>query len=153
MINIDNLKKETEYLFNCDFDSDDYDANESYEHYNRAASLMNSYKWQDIFPVWFDYLKEKCHFPKEVINYVNLYMYYGGQDEIVADPYDFLGCIYSRVDMDIYWDDCGELFDGLAISILEHSGRVNTFKDPYYSPLKDKKLMNSIEIWKIKNNG
>lgn len=144
------LKNTTRYLFECDYFADEFDANDSYEHYDRAQMLMKEYKWCEIFEEWFKYLLENCKTPKEVINFVNLFSYYGGQDQAIRDPYDFIGYIYYRVDMDQYWDEAGELFEGVTITILENCGKINTVKNPYYSPDKDPELIASIQRWRNK---
>lgn len=90
----------TEYLFGCDFFADDFDADETYDHYDCAQKLMEEYKWSDIYDAWIDYLVNNCDTPEKVINFVNLFSYYGGQDQAVKDPYYFLGYIYCVVDME-----------------------------------------------------
>lgn len=50
--------------------------------------------------------------------------------------------------MDQYWDEAGDLFDGLAINILSHNGYLDIEKDPYYTPLKDERIQRFISDWK-----
>lgn len=143
----------TEYLFGCDFFADDFDADEKYDHYDCAQKLMEEYKWSDIYDAWIDYLVNNCDAPEKVINFVNLFSYYGGQDQAVKDPYYFLGYIYCVVDMEKYWDEAGSVFDGIAISLLENCGKVNVVKNPYYSPEIDPEVMVSVQKWRKRIDG
>ena len=42
----------------------------------------------------------------------------------------------------------GDLLDGLAINVLSHSGCLNFEEDPYYSPLKDERILRAVTEWK-----
>lgn len=52
--------------------------------------------------------------------------------------------------MDQYSEDAGELFDGFAINVLSKNGLVDMKVDPYYSPLKDDRILSKIEELKKK---
>lgn len=147
---IADLKKTTHYLFDCKFTSDDFDPDET-PHLDTAISLLHDYPWKDIFMSWNAYLHEHCPTAEDVINFVQLFSYYGGTDQYIPQPYEFIGYLYYRVDMKKYWDDAGDFFDGVAISILEKSGKIDTTKDVYYSPLEDPKVLASITNYQ-KNN-
>ena len=55
--------------------------------------------------------------------------------------------------MDKYWNEAGELFEGLAINILSKSGLVNTMSDPYYNPMKDSRIIEEVdELRKAESN-
>ncbi len=147
------ISEVTKYLFDCDFFAEEFDENDTYEHYDCAQKLMEENKWDEIYDAWYDYLINCCQTPDSVINYVNLYIYYGGQDQAIRNPYEFLGYIYCMVNMDQYWDSVGELFDGLSINILENCGKANIVKNPYYNPEKDPKLLESIQEWRKRMYG
>ncbi len=151
MTEMEKINLETEYLFNCDYMSNEFDADDSYEHYDRAKELLKNHKWEIIFSAWFDYLQKKCNKPDQVINFLNLFLYYGGTDEAIKNPYDFIGYLYYKIDLDKYWDDAGELLEGITISILENGGKVNTVQNPYYSPLKDPEIFASVQRWRNKD--
>lgn len=112
--------------------------------------MFDAYTWEEIYPIWKQYLHCHCGTPEEVINFVNLYVYYEAGDKPISDPIDFISYLYYRVDMDQYWDKAGELFEGLAINILTRAKLINIITDPYYSPLKDERILNGIERWKEK---
>ena len=61
---------------------------------------------------------------------------------------DFISYLYYRVDMDKYWDEAGELFEGLAINILSNHNLINMMQNPYYNPTKDERILVEIEKWK-----
>lgn len=143
----------TNYLFNCDYFAEDFDANDTYEHYDCAQKQKEEYKWADVYNSWFTFLLEKCDTPERVINFVNLFSYYGGQDQATKEPYELLGYIFYKVDMNQYWEEAGSLFDGVAVTLLENCGKINTVKNPYYSPSKDPELIASIQRWGNKFNG
>lgn len=147
-----NLIRTTEYLFNCDFSSDNFDPDNNEEHYDVATKLLQNYSWNDIFNAWNDYLHQNCKTPESIINFCNLYTYYGGLDYYVPHPYDFIGYIYYMVDINKYWNEAGDLLDNMAITILENSGDLSTTQDPYYQSWKDPRILNAIEEWRKKDS-
>ena len=138
----------TNYLFNCCFTDDAFDPEDHEDHLKMSWELFDNYSWEDIYPVWVEYLHTKCDTPEDVINFVNLYIYYEGADQTVPNPIEFISYLYFKVDMDKYWDEAGDLFDGLAINILSKQGLVNTMENPYYNPLKDERILSGISAWK-----
>ena len=90
------------------------------------------------------HLHENCLTPADVINFVNLYIYYDAVSKKIPDPLNFISYLYYRVDMDLYWDEAGELFEGLAINILSNHGLTNMMEDPYYDPTKDERIRSRI---------
>ena len=142
------IKEYTEYLLNCLFTDDDFDPEDHEEHLKMCWELLDHYFWAEIYPVWNRYLHMNCSMPEDVINFVNLYVYYDVSNLKIPDPIEFVSYLYYRVDMDEYWDEAGELFDGLAINILSKHGLVNMMDNPYYNPLKDERILNGISNWK-----
>ena len=145
------IEEYTDYLFNCSFTDDSFDPEDHEEHLEASWELFERYAWEDIYPVWLKHLHTNCQTPEEVINFVNLYVYYEALNKPIKDPIEFVGYLYYKVDMDKYWDEAGELFDGLAIEVLSNRGLVNMMEDPYYNPLKDKRIQNAISNWEKKN--
>ena len=145
MDNIKTITEETNYLFNVDFLNDNFDAEGNEEHLDRAIQLIDTHPWNEIFNSWNNYLHNNCKTPEDVINFCNLFVYYGGTDQFIPRPYEFLGYIYYMVDTDKYWDEAGELIDGLSISVLEKAGEISSWNDPYYRSWKDPKILKEIE--------
>ena len=85
------INYETEYLFKCDFFSDEFDPEGKEDHLDRANNLLEAHPWKDIFNSWDNYLRTNCKTPEEVINFCNLFFYYGGTEQFISEPYTFLG--------------------------------------------------------------
>lgn len=143
-----NIEEYTDYLLNCHFTDDSFDPEDHEDHLKASWELFEHYTWEDIYPVWIQHLHLKCPTPADVINFVNLYIYYEATDLKIPAPLDFVSYLYYRVDMNKYWDEAGELFEGLAISILSKHGLINMMKNPYYDPTKDERILNRIAALK-----
>lgn len=142
------IKDITNFLFNCNFTDDSFDPDGNETHLDVAQELMESYPWIDIVKEWHNYLYANCHTPEEVINFANLFYYYDGADNYNPDPYKFLGYLYAHVDMDLYWDIAGDLFDSVALAILRNQLLIDTCEEPYYNPLKDPHILTEVDNWK-----
>jgi hypothetical protein len=138
------IQEYTDYLLNCCFMDDSFDPEDHEDHLKASWELFENYSWEDIYPVWMRHLHESCLTPTDVINFVNLYIYYDAASKKIPDPLDFISYLYYRVDMDLYWDEAGELFEGLAINILSNHGLTNMMEDPYYDPTKDERIRSRI---------
>ena len=142
------MKKEiadyTNYLFTCDYFSDDFDPEGCWNHLACAVKLLKEYSWEEIFLVWNEYL-HKCKTPDEVLNFCYLFFYYGGHDHKINEPYDFLGYIYSVIDEDIYYGEHFDLLDSLSASVLEKAGEISLYEDPNYKLFDDPKLIQAIK--------
>lgn len=138
------IEEYTNYLFNCSFSDDSFDPEDHEDHLKASWELFEHYTWEDIYPLWMKHLHENCSTPEDVINFVNLYIYYEADGFPIDDPIGLISYIYYKVDMDKYWDEAGELFEGFAINILSKHGLVNMINDPYYTPLKDERITNAI---------
>ena len=138
----------TEDLFGCRFADDSFDPEGEEDHLKESWDLFDHYSWAEVFPVWFRYLTQKCQTASDVINFANLYVYYDAGRRPVPCHLEFIGYLYCKVDMDVYWDEAGDLLDGLAIDVLSHSGCLNFEEDPYYSPLRDERILRTVSEWK-----
>ena len=148
MTDIEFITNETEYLFGCNFFSDDFDPDGNTEHQDRADELLTNYPWRKVFETWKKYLFDNCKDVASVMNFCNLYSYYGGTDQAILDPYDFLGYIFSVVDIKEYWDQYGDFLDSFCISILEECGRISTMKKPGYQSWKDPLLIEAVNKYR-----
>ena len=138
------IEEYTNYLLNCCFTDDSFDTEEHEDHLQASWELFENYSWEEIYPVWMKHLYMNCKTPEEVINFVNLFVYYEASDRPISDPIKFIGYLYYKVDMDKYWNQAGELFGGLAIGLLSKSGLVDPIADPYYNPMKDSRILKMI---------
>ncbi len=148
MTDITYIKSETDYLFNYDFNDLTISPEVEEAHLERAERLLKDYKWDDIFACWFDYLKSNCHTPEEVINWANIFYWFGGESKPIPEPYKFLGYLYFKVDTIKYAESCQTVFDGIAIGILEKLGHISLMQNPNYAPEQDSRIIDAKEKWK-----
>lgn len=146
------LHDATSYLFGCDFFDDDFDPEGKEEHLECAEELLSSYSFNDIFAEWNKYLHDNCKTSEDVINFCNLFAYYGGQDYYIPEAYDFVGYIYYMVDIEREWDNVGDFLDGFCNAILERAGKISLSRDPYYQSWKDPKVLAVIAKYKKGSN-
>jgi len=142
------IQEYTDYLFHCNFTDESFDPEDHEDHLKASWELFDNYVWNEIYPVWTQYLHTHCATAEEVINFANLFVYYEAAEKPVPDSIEFISYLYYRVDMDKYWDEAGDLFDSIATSVLSKSGLISLMDDPYYSPLKDERILNGINMWK-----
>ncbi len=138
----------TNYLFHCDFFADDFDPEDNEEHLFAAYDLLKAHPWTDIYPVWNDYLHSNCKDAEAAINFANLYFYYGGTDEYIPDPYEFVGYLLYLIDLDKYWDVAGDMLDSLFNAVLSKSGKINLMSNPYYQAWKDPNVLAAVERYR-----
>lgn len=141
------LIKATRYLFDCKYDAPDFD-DDTYEHSDAAKALIAEYGWQEVFECWFTYLKENCPSAKDVINFANLFFYYGGTEYPLRDPYPFIAYLYYRVNTKEYGAEATDIFDSITIPLLSNIGDVSLENEPDYVPEQDDKILAVIEKWK-----
>jgi len=147
MIGNISLKEITKYLFDCDFNDPTFD-DETSEHGEAAETLIRELGWPEVFDSWFDYLLNNCPTEKAVVNFANLFFYYGGADRPLRDPYRFISYLYYRVDTSKYEDDAITIFDSIAIAMLSKIGDVSLEKTPDYAPENDAAIKEAVEKWK-----
>lgn len=140
--------EKTSFLFDCRHDDPSFDANDSYEHSDVADNLIETYGWDTVFPYWFHFLRENCPTPEDVINFANLFFYYGGTDYPLRDPYSFVSYFYYRVDTKKYGAEATDILDSIAIPILSRIGDVSLERTPDYVPEKDPRILAAIEKWR-----
>lgn len=149
MPEFNHIKKETEYLFSADFFSDGFDPEGCEEHLTRAEELLEDNKWADVYSAWNAYLLNNCETPEAVINYCNLFSYYGGLDQFVPNPYSFVGYILYKVDLKEYWDKGGDFLDDFCTSVLEKAGEISLVSNPMYQLWDDPKVSDAIHHYSL----
>ena len=130
------------YLF--DYDYFDYDEKELNKRIEVARNIINNNEWIDVFNEWNSYLRTRCKQEKDYINFYELLYNYIDFDMYVPypnDPYDFLGYMLAKIDLDKNWDLCGDFLDSFAIQILESANELDLEKNPYYRFWKDPKFV------------
>ncbi len=147
MTDLEYIKAETDYLFKYNFNDTSISPEVEDAHLQRAEDLLDNYEWNDIFACWFSYLKKKCQTPEEVINWANLFYWFGGESKPIANPYKFLGYLYYKVDSIKYAEACQTVFDGIVIGILEKIGDISLSSNPSYAPEQDTRITQAKEKW------
>jgi len=110
----------------------------------KGQELVSENDYSNIFECWDYILRNECDTEEKVIRFVNLMLAFTGFPVIVPhpyDPYDFIGYIYSKVDLEKNWDKCGDTFDSFVNDILENSNNLDLVKDPYYQFWHDPKIL------------
>lgn len=144
------LFETTRYLFDCKYDAPDFD-DDTYEHSDVASALIAEYGWQEVFDSWFTYLRDNCKTAEDVINFANLFFYYGGTEYYLRDPYPFVSYLYYRVDTKKYGEIATEIFDSITIPLLSNIGDVSLEQTPNYVPEKDVRILSAVQKWKNTN--
>ena len=95
------------------------------------------------FATWNNYLLSRCKTPESVINYANLFWWYGGQDHPIPNPHKFLGYFYYRINFKSDTYDSTDILDSLSRAILTKAGyrEANLIHDPQYMPENDPKII------------
>lgn len=147
---MNNIDNETQYLFNRLYDVDLPEEDDE-ALLERAHQQVIDYGWEKTFNSWKQYLFTKCLSPESVINFAHLFWCYDGCEYVIPDPYNFLGYMYYRINMNPTQYDVLDILDGIAITILPKAGYsdADLMKNPYYSPLSDEKII--AEVSKFKN--
>ncbi len=60
-----------------------FDPEEHKDHLKVSWELFDNYSCEDIYPVWDQYLHTKCETSEDVINFVNLFVYYETSEQTV----------------------------------------------------------------------
>jgi len=105
-----------------------------------SKTVLLENDWNEVYTVFNLFLRNNCKTEDSVINFVYLFIrYVGFSFEIPSqyDPYDLVGFVYSKVDLEKRWDDCGDFFDAFANEAL----KIDLVKDPYYQFWRDPKIL------------
>ena len=136
---LDELMRSVDYLYNCDFFSDEFDPEDHEEHLHKAAEIMQMYTYTDFHQASFKWMRSHCASPEQYINFANLYFYYGGADFYVDNPYPFLAYLYNGIDWErdsVNAEKADEIFWSVAVDLLQHSEMYHGYADEY-DPFKD----------------
>ena len=144
----EDLKSKLEILFNQNFFSDEFDPEGEFPEI--AQELLYSYSWKDIYSMCFEHFTNKCVTADELYNALNLYYIYSFIEQPIPNPYELIGYILFRIDIEQDWDKYGEFIDTFTISILDKSLGSTLMTNGYYRTWEDPKTIEAIELWKNK---
>ncbi len=105
-----------------------------------ADRIMPDHSRDEIYACFDRYLREDCKTEDDVINYVLFFIRYIGLEFRIpsqCDSYDLVGYIYSMVDLEKHWTDCGGEFDDFANQAL----KIDLYHNPYYQFWRDPKII------------
>lgn len=155
------LQNKTEFLFERDYlkellPDDDSVTEEMEEQYEQTADyLISKFGWDMVFSCWNNYLHTKCDSPEKVVNFAHLFWAYGGQEQLIPTPHNFLAFFYYRLNMEPQKYDAVDIMDSLSTTILTLSGfsEADITLNPNYVPECDPKIIAEVEKYKEKNEG
>ncbi len=133
------LLEEIDYLYQCDFSSDEFDSEGQEKHQYKAAEILKKYSFSDFHQASFEWMRNHCVTAEQYINFANLYFYYGGADFYVDNPYPFLAYLYNGIDWDsdsVNAEKADDIFWSIAVDLLQHAEIYHGYADEY-DPFKD----------------
>ena len=143
------LTDKIDFLFNRPWDEDISEEIED-ELDNEAAALLSEYGWNEVYPILFEYLKEKCESPEAVINFAHLFWGYRLYEHPIPKPHEFLGYFYYRINFDTSKYDPLDILDSLTTTILPKAGfkEADLYLNTQYMPENDSKIMAAVEEYR-----
>ena len=136
-------------LFGTDYYSD-YSESFSDSLLEKSEKIIKQYGWDNVFPCWFSYFKNKCGKKKAAISFINWFVTYGGHTRKIKHPYEFLGYLFNYFGLDDSKLDekTNDVLDMIYVGVLEKTGIIH--QDNYFelNPSNDRFLLD--EIKKIK---
>ncbi len=141
------LQRTIDYLFSCDYFSDEFDPDGEEEHREQAEKVLTEYSFAEFYHASFEWMKNNCKKPEQYINFANLYFYYGGSDFCIDNPYPFLAWLYNGIDWENDKQNADEAYDifwSVAVELLRNAEIYRGYTDEY-DPFTDKKLQEEIK--------
>ena len=148
---MNSIKEITNYLFDIDYWSDEYDETEN-ERFEILEKLLSDYPWKDIWNEWVLYLIEKCTTSRDIENYLDLLFAYEISKQFIPNPIDFAGYLYHRIGNDLLIGDLQHMMDSVIIHELCHLKYMNHSKEFYNEVLRVCPNYKQYDRW-LKQNG
>ncbi len=139
------LQKTSEYILSQDA-TRDYTDEEIIELEETVNKLITQYTWPKVYETWIEYLHTKCKTDADVVNFAQNYFDYA-RDRHISDPIHFIAYLHYRVNT-LENDDAMQIFDSLAISVLENAGLLDMMQNPLYTAERDPRIQAEIGIIK-----
>lgn len=147
------LEKTTRFLFDCDFEADDFDPDGAEIHSAAARKMRETHPWREVYDSWLRYLTSHCPTASSVVNWENLFWYYSGMKFPVPNPYPFLGYLLYRTatpEGHMVSEEAMTILDSIAMDMLERIGAVTIDTIDYYGANTDSKVLASAAVWREK---
>jgi len=139
------LKKTSEYILSQDA-TRDYTDEEILELEATVDKLISKFTWPRVYETWIEYLHTKCKTDADVVNFAQNYFDYA-HDRHIPDPIHFIAYLHYRVNT-LENDDAMQIFDSLAIAVLENAGLLDMMQTPLYTAERDPRIQAEIAIIK-----
>ncbi len=139
------LTEKIQFLFDCDYFSDDFDPDGNEVHQDMAENLLKENAWKDIFNEVYRFMVKHCTTAKEMFNFCNLYCIYLFDEQPIDIPYEFVARVLHFSDLDKNWDSYGDFIDSFTVNILKNSGKVDLMKSPTYRAWEDPHVLSEME--------
>ncbi len=152
--NMSDLERITEEIFPLG----DYNVRTPEEHRlaeQKGRDCIDQFGWDAVFPVWKEYLYNRCITPDDVFGFACTLFSISGYFEPfkypMANPYEFLGYIYYRIGDAL--EDYVSFMDPFTVSVLGGcDGRedLKVLITSVYVPEEDPLIVAEIQKWKEK---
>lgn len=111
---------------------------------------IENHGWENTYKSWYAYLVNNCKTPESVVNFANLFWWYGGQDHPIPEPHKFLGYFYYRINMETSKFDNMDILDSLSTTILKKAGfrEADLVLNTQYMPENDPKIIAEVENYR-----
>ena len=139
------LQKTSEYILSQDA-TRDYSDEEIIELETTVNKLIAKYTWPVVLDEWIKYLHTKCKTEAEVVTFAQNFFDYA-RDRYIPDPIHFVAYLHYRVNT-LENDDAMQIFDSLAISVLENAGLLDMMQTPLYTAEMDPRIQAEIAVIK-----
>ena len=139
------LQKTSEYLLSQDA-TRDYTDDEIIELESTFDKLVSQFTWPKVYEKWVEYLHNNCKTADEVVNFAQNYFDYA-RDLHIPDPIHFIAYLHYRVNT-LENDDAMQIFDSLAITLLENAGLLDMMQTPLYTAELDPRIQAEIAVIK-----
>lgn len=139
------LQKISEYILSQDA-TRDYTDEEIIELEALVENLISQFTWPKVYETWIEYLHTKCKTDAAVVNFAQNYFDYA-RDRHIPDPVHFIAYLHYRVNT-LENEDAMQIFDSLAISVLENAGLLDMMQTPLYTAERDPRIQAEIAVIK-----
>ena len=143
-MNLD-LEETTKRLMSLDPEAD-YTDEELEQYDDLSDELIRQYSWPEVYKTWSNYLYTQCPDEQDVIWFAHNFFAYS-PDSSIPDPVHFTAYLYYRVDTSLN-EDAYQIFDSVAIKVLENSGVINMMNTPLWTAETDPRIQAEISVLK-----
>lgn len=140
----------TNEIFSYNYNDESTFTDEKYEELDEMVDkLKEEFPWKEIYKCWFNYLKNRCNTPEEVVNWTYLFSAFGGTDEPIDEPYKLGGFLLYKIgDIKKYYSDVSDIIERVIASLLIKGGYISGYEFTDFLIDSDPKILAELEKWK-----